>query len=108
MARGWEHLAKEERLREMGFITLSGTGEEDRARLLWRWVLGGGDTTRINGKRGCSSGTEQKNLPGDSCALGSERWWDLSLWSFSRISWTKPCTTWSECGIYPAASRRLD
>lgn len=26
MARGWEHLAKGERLREMGFITLSGTG----------------------------------------------------------------------------------
>lgn len=34
----------------MGFIILSGTGE-DGPRLLWRWVLGGDDTTRLNGKR---------------------------------------------------------
>lgn len=105
MARGWEHPAKEERLREMGFITLSGTGE-DGARLLWGWVLGGGDTTRINGKRGDSGWIEPKILPGDSWALdqGSEGWRDLSPWRFSRIGWTKPCTMWSEFGIYPAGA----
>lgn len=26
----------------------------------------------------------------------------ISLWRFSGIGWTKPCTTWSEFGIYPA------
>lgn len=49
MAWGWEHLAKEERLREMGFIILSGTGE-DGPRLLQRWVLGGDNTTRLKWK----------------------------------------------------------
>lgn len=109
MPGGWEHLAKEERLREMGFITLSGTGEVG-ARLLRRWVLGGGDATRLNRKRGGSGWIEQKILPGVRWALdqGSERWWDLSLWRLSRIGWTKPCTTWSEFGIYPAVSRRSD
>lgn len=90
MAGGWEHLVKKERLRVMGFITLSGAGEEGGAR---RWVLGGGDTSRINGKRGGSGWTEQRILTGDSwegLEQGSEGWLDLSLEIFQELAGQSP------------------
>lgn len=60
VARGWEHLAKEESLRQTGFITLSGTGE-DGFRLLWRWVLGAGETPlKETGRERVLAGSNKK------------------------------------------------